>query len=1334
MTEQILQTVLSYLDTGRSNYLQIDSAESIQAMLESKKPENKIQAIRSLINLYQTEEKSTSQKMLMQVIKTCVDVPDNNLKRHLLLYFEVTGLGTEKCDPERRSMFILACNSLMKNLDSANEYLIGATLRFLSKVNDEDILKQLFPSIIQQVQHKHPYVRRNVVICIQSMYESHPDLIPNAPEIIYQLLLVERDTLTQRNCLVMLFRTHDNLILSYLSGREKEVTKFHPTVQLLLVQMIRKRCEEKPEEKPQWLLFVQRLINSASNAVKYECARTMLLISSQQKVIQAVIECLVKLYSTVNDNNVKLVALDRLIWMKKQHRKLLTTTLPLSLLFSSDNQGIIMRNKRTRLVLELLTPTNAGELLPLLHKEAKKMLEEAKKLDVTKKLREQQKGKNSSDSDGSGKGISGSNSSKALEKEEEEAQVTGRLLLITCLRSCVLLVPTEMVDLSEALLEFVEDPAISCAVNAISIVRELLEMNPNNRETVLELLLPHVEHCQHTRVLHTALWMIGHYSSSLSFTTNVINAALEMMSPLPLSTQRSPGESQNLGQAPPSSADAISTPSASSMYGSLSSASSPSPYSSISSASSGGFAISSSTTMSYSSLSSSQSSYSSVSSSSFRMGMSSMSSDRESMRDRASLRDTQSRTSQMTSTVRVLEDGTYASTSSTDAVLASLLNKEKERTIRSIITDGDVFLGSALCATLTKLAVAAAAAYARGERLPKMKREDEDEEEDDENGTEGDKTDDGLKGANEEKGEGEDEDGEENPVYKARRNALAVILAILHHASNEIPKQKMDEVDPFVHRQNSSHSIDGVSSFSSATPLLTADDFERISLCVAQLLQPMETESDVENADRVSNEVLAAAERMWLAAPHEAFTLRAKEITAASEVSRPSTSEVGNGGERKAGSASVAQFLPKGSAAASVVMLQRESAEGGLRSDKEENVKGASATKGLEEEEKEEEDDDDDESIDEFFSSLIGRKRSLAHSMVKAVHPVQVAERMRFRQLRLPRDDESDEEIEENDEEDSVMKSGMNGWMFENDDDISAAIDMDDNELKAFNLIDSSSSSSSSASSASSAGTSFSSPQTGAGNLRPIIQLSGLSDPIFIEAQLNVLHFAVTVEFTFVNRTGLPLRDVGLEFVMSSGISTSDASVTFSLTASPEPVKQSVTFQISPEDLGSVQPFLSFHMPLPSAAGASSAIYSRSLRREEGAEQFVMLQKISFESLFTAGPVLHPPTIGELRELWSLFMWETKIPIKTVMTNFPALLTEVAETCNMQLLPYGNPLSGKSAYTSALFYARSRFGQDVIMHISAEQDASGKISGWGRIRSTEKSNTIYFRDKLSKLK
>lgn len=189
----------------------------------------------------------------------------------------------------------------MKNLDSGNEYIIGATLRFLSKVTDEEFLKQLFPSIITKVQHSHPYVRRFAAQCFQSMYRSHPDMIPNAPEILYQLLMIEKDVLTQRNCLNMLFNCEDGyeFATAFLHAKEKEIVKFHPTIQLLIAQNLRKQVIAKQKEADTWVPYLLKLLNSSSASVRYEAARALMTATAQPKIIHQVVECFVKIYSTV---------------------------------------------------------------------------------------------------------------------------------------------------------------------------------------------------------------------------------------------------------------------------------------------------------------------------------------------------------------------------------------------------------------------------------------------------------------------------------------------------------------------------------------------------------------------------------------------------------------------------------------------------------------------------------------------------------------------------------------------------------------------------------------------------------------------------------------------------------------------------------------------------------------------------------------------------------------------------------------------------------------------------------------------------------------------------
>lgn len=69
---------------------------------------------------------------------------------------------------------ILVCNAIMNNLKHANEYIRGCTLRFLSKITEEEILEPLvcvykfnymqIPYIKENLEHHSPYVRKNAVL------------------------------------------------------------------------------------------------------------------------------------------------------------------------------------------------------------------------------------------------------------------------------------------------------------------------------------------------------------------------------------------------------------------------------------------------------------------------------------------------------------------------------------------------------------------------------------------------------------------------------------------------------------------------------------------------------------------------------------------------------------------------------------------------------------------------------------------------------------------------------------------------------------------------------------------------------------------------------------------------------------------------------------------------------------------------------------------------------------------------------------------------------------------------------------------------------------------
>lgn len=63
----------------------------------------------------------------------------------ILVYRDRYWECAQKCDEqgELKPEMILVCNAILNNLKHANEYIRGCTLRFLSKITEEEILEPL---------------------------------------------------------------------------------------------------------------------------------------------------------------------------------------------------------------------------------------------------------------------------------------------------------------------------------------------------------------------------------------------------------------------------------------------------------------------------------------------------------------------------------------------------------------------------------------------------------------------------------------------------------------------------------------------------------------------------------------------------------------------------------------------------------------------------------------------------------------------------------------------------------------------------------------------------------------------------------------------------------------------------------------------------------------------------------------------------------------------------------------------------------------------------------------------------------------------------------------
>ncbi len=135
----------------------------------------------------------------------------------LFLYWEV--VEKTNVDGTVKDEITLACNALRKDLLSPNEFIRGRTLRLVAKINIKSILENLVNAVIENLLHRHFYVRRNAIMCLYAIFTNTGlELIEDCIDQIESLLLNETDLSTKRNAFFLLFHLSQEKALNYLKN------------------------------------------------------------------------------------------------------------------------------------------------------------------------------------------------------------------------------------------------------------------------------------------------------------------------------------------------------------------------------------------------------------------------------------------------------------------------------------------------------------------------------------------------------------------------------------------------------------------------------------------------------------------------------------------------------------------------------------------------------------------------------------------------------------------------------------------------------------------------------------------------------------------------------------------------------------------------------------------------------------------------------------------------------------------------------------------------------------------------------------------------------------
>ncbi|XP_042197433.1 coatomer subunit beta [Callorhinchus milii] len=431
--------------------------------------------------------------LLMTIIRFVLPLQDHTIKKLLLVFWEIVPKTTP--DGKLLQEMILVCDAYRKDLQHPNEFIRGSTLRFLCKLKEPELLEPLMPAIRGCLEHRHSYVRRNAVLAIYTIYRNFEHLIPDAPELIHDFLVNEKDASCKRNAFMMLIHADQDRALDYLSTCIDQVHTFGDILQLVIVELIYKVCHANPTERARFIRCIYNLLQSSSPAVKYEAAGTLVTLSSAPTAIKAAAQCYIDLIIKESDNNVKLIVLDRLIELKEHptHERVLQD-LVMDILRVLTTPDLEVRKKTLQLALDLVSSRNVEELVIVLKKEVIK-------------------------------------TNNVSEHEDTDKY---RQLLVRTLHSCSVRFPDMAGSVIPVLMEFLSDSNEAASADVLEFVREAIQRFESLRMVIIEKMLEVFHAIKSVKIYRGALWILGEYCSTKDDIQSVMTEIRRSLGEIPI--------------------------------------------------------------------------------------------------------------------------------------------------------------------------------------------------------------------------------------------------------------------------------------------------------------------------------------------------------------------------------------------------------------------------------------------------------------------------------------------------------------------------------------------------------------------------------------------------------------------------------------------------------------------------------------------------------------------------------------------------------------------------------------------------------------------------------
>ncbi|GAA5982422.1 hypothetical protein JCM11641_006978 [Rhodosporidiobolus odoratus] len=447
----------------------------LRAALEKGTDEVKLDTLRRIIVM--TLNGQPQPALLMPVIQFVLPSKSKHIKKLLHFYWEICPAMDESTGKLKQEM-ILVCNAIRNDLQHPNEYIRGATLRFVQKLREPELLEPLIPTVRSCLEHRHSYVRKNAVMAVFTIYQNHEFLIPDAPELIQTFMAAESDTTSLRNAFTLLMTLSPSRAVEYFLSVYDTIPQLDEMMQLSIIELIRKESKaggtgatEGPM-KARYIKTIFALLSSGSgNAVVYEAAATLTTLTQNPAAVKAAASSLIALTLSEPSNNVKTIVLSRIASLHAKHEHILDD-LVMDILRVLGSPDMDVRKKALSIAMDMVSSRNVEDLVGFLKKELGRTMDP--------------------------------NFEKAVEY---------RQLLIQTIHTCAIRHSEVASSVVHVLMDYLSDSSNASAIDVIAFVREVVEKFPDLRSGIVGKLLESFGEIKSGKVYRGAMWIVGEYAS-----------------------------------------------------------------------------------------------------------------------------------------------------------------------------------------------------------------------------------------------------------------------------------------------------------------------------------------------------------------------------------------------------------------------------------------------------------------------------------------------------------------------------------------------------------------------------------------------------------------------------------------------------------------------------------------------------------------------------------------------------------------------------------------------------------------------------------------------------